>query len=108
MIAVLHMIGDEDEPYRLAAALMDAVPAGSFLAPSHVASDIQPDSTGEVSNRLNRMMAEKVSYRPYAAVERFFAGLEMVEPGVVRLPDWRPDSDGRPAAPLWGGVGRKG
>jgi hypothetical protein len=107
MIAVLHMIGDEDAPYGLVAALMDAMPPGSYLALSHVASDIRPDSTGEVSNRLNQMMFEKVSYRPYAAVEGFFDGLELVEPGVVRLPDWRPDSDARPAAPLWGGVGRK-
>jgi hypothetical protein len=38
-----------------------------------------------------------------------FDGLELVEPGLVRVPEWRPDSDADPANPatVWGGVARK-
>ena len=54
-------------------------------------------------------MAEKATLRDHAGVTRLFAGLDLVEPGLVRVSDWRPDSDLEAARPtgLWGGVGRK-
>ena len=81
LIAVLHLIGDEDDPREIVAKLMDAVPPGSYLALSHVASDIEPEKMAEMGRRLNRLLAQKGTYRSLAEVERFFEGLEMVEPG---------------------------
>ena len=61
LIAMLHLIDDDDdeEPYAITAALMDAVPAGSYLAISHVASDIEPEKMAATRERLNRLVAQK-------------------------------------------------
>ena len=109
LIAILHLIVDNDEAYRIVAQLVDAVPPGSYLALSHVASDIEPDKQAEARNRLNKMVHEKQTHRSRDEVARFFQGLEIVEPGVVPVPQWRPDSDPEARRPsvMWGGVGRK-
>jgi hypothetical protein len=43
LIAVLHLIGDDESPQAIVARLMNEVPSGSYLALSHVASDIEPE-----------------------------------------------------------------
>lgn len=109
LVSVLHMIEDRDKPHRVVAALMDALPAGSFLALTHVASDLEPEAMAEMARRMNEHVAQRATPRDRAAVVRFFGGLELVPPGVVRVPEWRPDSPGTATAPStqWGGVGRK-
>ncbi len=109
LIAILHVIGDDDHPDRIVAKLIDAVPPGSYLALSHVASDIEPEKTAETRKRLNRLMYQKVTPRSHAEVTRFFDGLDVVEPGVVPVPQWRPDSEieANRRSVMWGGVGRK-
>jgi len=59
--------------------------------------------------RLNQAVAQKATMRDRTGVTRLFDGLELVAPGVVRVSDWRPDSDLEAARPtgLWGGVARK-
>ena len=95
--------------YQIVATLLDAVPPGSYLAISHPASDIEAEKMAQMAERLNRMMAEKVSFRDRAGVASFVDGLELVEPGLVRAQLWRPDSEFTAASPaaLWGGVARK-
>ncbi|HKA96135.1 MAG TPA: SAM-dependent methyltransferase [Streptosporangiaceae bacterium] len=109
LIAVLHLIGDDENPHAIVAKLMSAVPPGSYLALSHVASDIEPEKMAKMRQRLNRLVAQKGTYRTRGEVARFFDGLELVEPGMVRIQQWRPDSEiqARSAAAMWGGVGRK-
>jgi len=53
------------------------------------------------------MMSQRVVLRSHAEVSASFGGLEIAEPGVVRAPEWRPDSAAEAAAPcmMWGGVG---
>jgi hypothetical protein len=110
LIAIMHAIGDGDDPYAIVATLMEAVPPGSYLALSHVASDIVPAQAADMIRRLNRLMYEKTTPRRQADVARFFDGLGMVEPGVVRVQQWRPDTETEATTPsnMWGGVGRKG
>jgi trans-aconitate methyltransferase len=109
LIAILHLIGDEDDPYGIVARLMDAVPPGSYLALSQVGSDVNPQVTAEAARRLNQLMMQQQHHRSHAEVERFFNGLEILEPGVVRVPLWRPESEADAATPsaMIGGVGRK-
>lgn len=59
--------------------------------------------------RLNQSAAEKTTQRDRAGVTRLFDGLELVPPGVIRVAEWRPDSQAGAAMPaaLWGGVARK-
>jgi trans-aconitate methyltransferase len=109
LVAVLHCVPEDDEPYQVVGRLMDAVPPGSFLTLAHVASDITADAMADMAGRLNRLMKQKVTYRDHAEVGRFFDGLEMVEPGLVPVSQWRPESETEAASPakLWGGVARK-
>ena len=109
LIAILHLIVDNDEAYRIVAKLIDAVPPGSYLALSTVASDIEAAKMTQTRKRLNELMFEKQTHRSRDEVTRFFQGLEIIEPGVVPVPQWRPDSDleARQPSVMWGGVGRK-
>jgi hypothetical protein len=109
LMAILQHVGEADNPYAIVSTLVDAVPPGSYLALSHPAADIEAVAQGQLAERLNQTMAEKVTMRDRAQVARFFDGLELVEPGLVRVPEWRPASEleARSPAGLWGGVGRK-
>jgi len=109
LMAILQHIGDEHDPYAIVATLMDAVPPGSYLALSHPASDIDAEAMAKMAVVLNQMIAEKVTFRDRAAVSGFFAGLELVEPGLVQASKWRPASEMEAASPaaLWAGVARK-
>jgi hypothetical protein len=109
LIAVMHFIGDDDEAAAIIRTLMGACAPGSFLAISHVGSDIDPEQQGEMVRRLNRSVAEKATMRDHAGVTRLFTGLELVEPGVVKVAEWRPDTDFEATFPtgLWGGVARQ-
>jgi hypothetical protein len=109
LCAVLQLLGDGDEPYRVVAELLAAVPSGSYLALSHPTSDVQQDQVTAMVARLNELVAEKVTTRDRDQVARFFTGLELVEPGLVNVSEWRPDGAGAAEGPaaLWVCVGRK-
>jgi hypothetical protein len=108
LIAILHAIGDDDDPYEIVAKLMDAVPPGSYLVLSHVASDIDPEQIAEATARLNQLSHQHFTLRDHAQVLRFFDGLELLEPGVVRVEQWRASElETRYRSAMWGGVGRK-
>ena len=91
------------------ARLAAGVPSGSYLALSHPARDIQAAAMAEIADGMNELVAEKVTFRTRAEVRRFFDGWELVEPGVVPVPQWRPASDLEAASPtvMWCRVGRK-
>jgi hypothetical protein len=109
MIAMLHCVPDADDPRGLVSKLVEAVPSGSYLTLTHPGSDFHPESTGEMVSRLNAMLPQKITLRPREQVRMFFDGLDLVEPGLVRAPEWRPDSpeDAANPAEMWGAVGRK-
>jgi S-adenosyl methyltransferase len=111
LIAILQLITDDDDPYRLVAELTAAVPSGSCLVITHVAGDMGQMTPGalEAARRLSELLPQRVNPRSQAQVTRFFDHLELVEPGVVPIQRWRAASDHDAAAPaaLWGGVARK-
>ena len=109
LVAILQHIGDHDDRYGIVARLVAEIPPGSYVALSHPARDIQATAMAEIADRMNELVAEKVTFRTRAEVLRFLDGLELIEPGVVPVPQWRPESDLEAASPtvMWGGVGRK-
>jgi hypothetical protein len=110
LLAILHYIPDLDEAQRIVARLVSAVPSGSYLVISHAASDIDPAEMAEMIRRMNEHLAEGNHVgRPREVVAKFFDGLDLMEPGVVKVTEWRPASPVEAAGPtsLWGGVGRK-
>ena len=109
LIAILHLILDRDDPYDLVNQLVDAVAPGSYVVISHAASDIDNGVMFSMTNRLNELMAQQAVPRTRREVAAFFAGLDLVEPGLVRIPEWRPASvsDAAVRAQMWGAIGRK-
>ncbi|XVV05140.1 SAM-dependent methyltransferase [Actinosynnema sp. CA-248983] len=92
MVAVLHFVGDGDRPADVVAAYRDAVPPGSFLVVSHATQDGQDRQADEHEDLYRRRTATPMTMRSKEQVEAFFAGYDLVDPGVVHLPLWRPSS----------------
>jgi SAM-dependent methyltransferase len=109
LLAVLQFISDEEDPYRLVAHLVDVLPSGSYLVISHPTDDFNPNKKGESMQRYNERVSAAGTLRGQEETERFFAGLELADPGVVAVSAWRPDSDVTAARPssMWCGVARK-
>jgi hypothetical protein len=109
LMAVLQFISDEDDPGGIVRRLMAAVPAGSFVVISHPASDLQAAAMAGMARKLNELMAQRVKPRSKEQVTSFFDGLDLLEPGVIRCPEWRPDrpEDAAGKSTMWGGVARK-
>jgi hypothetical protein len=108
LVAVLHFVPDSEDPYGVVAELLAALPSGSYLVASHGTADTTPPEL----NALVLTMMRHGSIYPRTAEEfgRFFVGLELLEPGVVSIADWRPGAEPRltPAeAATYAGVGRK-
>ena len=93
LIAVLHFVSDEADPYRIVSTLMNAVPPGSYLAISHIAKDISPDEMAVFIRAVNKDITEKGVLRDRQQVTEFFDGLTLIEPGVVQVSQWRPQSE---------------
>jgi hypothetical protein len=109
LLTVLQFIGDAEDPGALVARLMAALAPGSYLVISHPTDDFNPNR-GESIQRYNERVADQATLRGRDETARFFAGLDLVEPGVVASSDWRPGSDEDRARPssTWCGVARKG
>jgi trans-aconitate methyltransferase len=109
LMAVLQFVPDADDPYGLVRRLMAVVPGGSYLVISHPAADIQAAAMAGMATRLNQLMAQQVKPRSKAEVTAFFDGLDLVDPGVIRCPEWRPDrpEDAAGKSTMWGGVAQK-
>ncbi|WP_428950800.1 SAM-dependent methyltransferase [Streptomyces sp. cg35] len=111
LIALLHFIPDEQGAHEIIRTLVDALPSGSHLVLSQLASDHDPERTRQA---VDMYAAGGVTLVPRSREEMtdFFAGLELLDPGVVWLPDWHPElavdeeRDGT-AVPLYAGVARK-
>ncbi len=110
LIMILQFIPDEDDPWRITRALMEAVPSGSYLAIAHPASDVGADLRPAFRQLNARMGGTQVKARSHQEIARFFDGLDMVGPGLVQLHRWRPGagvSDNRRDLAAYGGVGFK-
>ncbi len=111
LLAILHYIPDLAEARQVVAALTGAVPGGSYLVISHAGTDLLPDDVAAFEESLNAHLPAEHHHvaRPRDLVTGLFDGTRLVDPGVVRVSDWRPDSPEEAATPtiLWGGVARK-
>jgi SAM-dependent methyltransferase len=90
IVAVLHFIPDQDQPEQLLQQFHDAVAPGSHLVISHGCLDSSQDTMGEVAN-LYKSAADQLTHRSRARIKGLMAGWDILEPGVVWLPEWQPD-----------------
>jgi hypothetical protein len=107
VLMTLHAIADADDPHGIISRIMSALPAGSYLALTHPASDIESDKMADLMQRLNRLSFQQYTVRDHLDVARFFAGLEFVDPGLVPVGQWHPVVETSQVIPVWTGVGHK-
>jgi hypothetical protein len=114
LVAVLHFVSDDENPYGVVDFLMSAVPVGSYLVVSHFTADSDPRA--DIAALEYRKATSSAHSRTRAQVAEFFAGRDLTDPGeVVWTPQWRPDADdtdpdlaAEPGKSLsWCGVARK-
>jgi len=109
LIAILHFLSDADDPHRIVAELVDALPSGSYLTISHLTPDFDPEEAA-AAKAAEEGSGVKYVLRSHAEVTAFFADLDLIDPGVVPLLAWRPDN-GTPQDPravrLYAAMGRK-
>ncbi len=109
LIAILHCIPDSDDPGGIVTSLLGAAAPGSFLALTHPARD-QVAVAVKAETSLTKSIGQKVTFRTRDQVSQFVAGLDLVEPGVVPVQEWRPDSIrdiNSPPTAMWGCLARK-
>jgi SAM-dependent methyltransferase len=111
MIAVLHLLTDDDRPGEVVAGIRGAIAPGSYVVISHLSSAQRPDDAAQLSAHAAQRTRVPIFFRSKEQITGFFDGLSLVEPGVVELPSWRPDagdmSHERPGRSLgMAGVGR--
>ncbi|NUS92795.1 MAG: hypothetical protein HOQ36_10340 [Nocardia sp.] len=93
MFAVLHLLSDDQRPAAKVAALREAVAPGSYLALSHLSSAQRPEDAARLGASSAVGNGVGIHFRSRAAITEMFDGWRPVEPGVVELPLWRPESD---------------
>jgi S-adenosyl methyltransferase len=108
LLGVLHCVPDEDHPAALVAELMAAMAPGSYLVISHPASDVTTAQMASSMRAYNDQAAVPLTARSHAEVTGFFAGLDLIDPGLVQLHRWRAGT-GAPGRdlPNYGAVARK-
>ena len=89
MVALLHFIPDEQDPYGILARYRLLLAPGSYLAVSH--ASVEGTSDRSAAQELYRRTPTPIHFRGRAEVTRLFDGFELVEPSVVYLPEWRPE-----------------
>ncbi|GAA1330267.1 SAM-dependent methyltransferase [Pseudonocardia xinjiangensis] len=111
ILGLLHFIPDADDPAGIVKRLREAVCSGSFIALANVTHEDQPPEVIE-AQKLSNQIDTPICLRSRSELLEQFDGLSLVDPGLVHIPLWRPDSplyvDERPERfGVLGGVGRK-
>lgn len=112
LVTTLNFVPDESDPRAAVALLVRALAPGSHLLVAHPSFDIAAEGMPEASARLSQALNVPWVVRSRDEIARFFDGLDMVEPGLVPIDEWRPDGGtpppaGRRVPPIFGGLGRK-
>jgi SAM-dependent methyltransferase len=110
LLAVLHFVPDGDDLHGIVAKLVERLAPGSYLVISHGTPEADPKGVTGIADEFTRQApTTQMAYRAPADIDRFFTGLEPVEPGLGYITAWRPDGPVPPPEQvgLYGGVARK-
>jgi hypothetical protein len=111
LVAVLHFVPDEAQPRRIVDALLGALPPGSYLVASHATAEHDPDTLAGAGRAYQEGGLTGQIRTSAEFADLAFRGLEMVDPGLVLVSEWRPRDTGPRPKPweinTYGGVARK-
>jgi hypothetical protein len=91
LVSVLPFISDAGDPWRIVATLRDALAPGSYLVLCHATDEGKPAVAQAAEKMFNRSVSTQAHVRSRTEILRFFDGFDLVDPGLVNLPLWRPD-----------------
>ena len=108
LIGIVHHLRDDDAPYEVVRTLVDWLPSGSYLGVVSPSADFDPAMMKSLAATAERSGIPYVP-RSKTEIERFFAGLDLVDPGIAPILGWRPDEkpDDVDAVHGWAGLARK-
>jgi hypothetical protein len=108
VLCVLQYVPDSGAPHQIISRLMDAVPPGSYLALSDGTGDIDSRRGAQATAAYNaRLGANRLTPRTRDQIAAYFDGLDLVEPGLVPLHQWRASDSLTQPVPAYAGLGRK-
>ncbi|MEO3891295.1 SAM-dependent methyltransferase [Nonomuraea sp. B5E05] len=90
LVAMLHLLTDEDRPEKLVEAVRDRMAPGSYLILSHLWDDPDGVARAGAEEYAHRKASASVVPRTTEQIQRFFDGFELIQPGLVFLDQWRP------------------
>jgi SAM-dependent methyltransferase len=91
LVAVLHFLPDTDHPERILGTLRDALSPGSYLVICHACRDVRPELASSFEAIYNSRVTARLNMRTREQITRLFDGFTLIEPGLVWIPEWRPD-----------------
>jgi S-adenosyl methyltransferase len=94
LVAVMHFIPDTGQVADIVATLRDALAPGSYLVICHACRDEQPGLATSFEAVYNSRVTAQLTMRSRAEIARLCDGFTLLEPGLVWIPQWRPDSPG--------------
>ena len=110
MFAVLHFVPDADKPAEIVREYLDATAPGSYLALSHASLEGEADQAEEATEQFRSRVTD-FSMRTRAEITELLAPVDLVDPGVVYLTEWRPEPGDEDPDPkqmsTFAAVGRK-
>jgi hypothetical protein len=96
LVAILHFLSDEDDPYAIAGRLVAALAPGSYLVASHATKDLLPPDIIAHADAANTESKINLRFRDRAEFTRFFTGLDLVSPGIACVSEWRAEREPTP------------
>jgi hypothetical protein len=91
LVAFLHLVPDDAEALRIVRFFRDTIASGSYIAITHATGTFTPERSAR-TNTVYNQATSPVTLRTLEQMQEFFDGLELVEPGIVPTPSWRPES----------------
>jgi hypothetical protein len=92
LVAVLHFIPESAGPAQIMATLRDALAPGSYLVICHSCRDARPEMADSAADVYTSRVAAQVCLRTRDQIADLFDGFQLVDPGLVWLPEWRPEA----------------
>ena len=91
LIAVLHFIPDEDDPWDIVTRLLGGITGDTYLVIGHASDDLNQPEVSEAVRRYNERSQIPLALRSRPEIARFFSSVQMLPPGLVPLGSWWPD-----------------
>jgi len=93
LLALLHFVPDDAQAAHIVRVLREAMPSGSYLVITHAMDESFDESGRQGVEQVYQRSTSPFHFRTREQVAQLFDGFELVEPGLVYMPQWRPESE---------------